>query len=343
MIYRVFGYSDKRRIKLFCLVTGTHIFVNTSLNDTEIGVILLLAALLVICGSLVLLVKILSGMLKGSVAKVIKKTINFDLGFPFSWVTGYLALLIGAGMTVIVQSSSVFTAILTPLVGVGVITIERMYPLTLGSNLGTTGTSVLAALASPPETFSVSLQTALIHLFFNLTGVVLWYPVPFLRNIPISVAKLLGNTTAKYRWFAVVYIFVVFLLAPGFVFLLSWLGWQYLAGIGGPIFVVILLVIIINVLQRKMPKILPVPLRTWAWLPRCMRSFGPMDNGMKRMLHAMPCCRNLSTDVSPPRRPVNLLDQQKETTFSKHQEKDPTNIKDEVVPGSVTLGKEMTE
>ena len=39
-------------------------------------------------------------------------------------------------MTILVQSSSVFTSALTPLVGLGVISIDRMYPLTLGSNIG---------------------------------------------------------------------------------------------------------------------------------------------------------------------------------------------------------------
>lgn len=54
-------------------------------------------------------------------------------------------------MTILVQSSSVFTSALTPLVGIGVLSIERMYPLTLGANVGTTFTSLLAALAAPPE------------------------------------------------------------------------------------------------------------------------------------------------------------------------------------------------
>lgn len=40
-----------------------------------------------------------------------------DFPFPFGWVTGYIAILVGAGMTFIVQSSSVFTSAITPLVG----------------------------------------------------------------------------------------------------------------------------------------------------------------------------------------------------------------------------------
>ncbi|PKU32113.1 sodium-dependent phosphate transport protein 2b [Limosa lapponica baueri] len=78
--------------------------------------------------------------------------------FPFTWLAGYLAMLAGAGMTFVVQSSSVFTSAITPLVGIGVISIERSYPLTLGANIGTTTTAILAALASPGSTLKYSLQ-----------------------------------------------------------------------------------------------------------------------------------------------------------------------------------------
>lgn len=40
-----------------------------------------------------------------------------DFPFPFTWLAGYLAMLAGAGMTFVVQSSSVFTSAITPLVG----------------------------------------------------------------------------------------------------------------------------------------------------------------------------------------------------------------------------------
>lgn len=42
--------------------------------------------------------------------------------------------------------------------GIGVITIERAYPLTLGANIGTTTTAIMAALASPGNTLRSSLQ-----------------------------------------------------------------------------------------------------------------------------------------------------------------------------------------
>jgi sodium-dependent phosphate cotransporter len=73
-------------------------------------------------------------------AMAIKKFVNADFPGRWKYFTGYLAILIGAAFTIVIQSSSVFTSALTPLVGLGVIDLERMYPLTLGSNIGTTFT-----------------------------------------------------------------------------------------------------------------------------------------------------------------------------------------------------------
>jgi hypothetical protein len=48
----------------------------------------------------------------------------------------YIAILLGAVITFVIQSSSVFTSTLTPLVGNGIFSIERAYVLTLGANIG---------------------------------------------------------------------------------------------------------------------------------------------------------------------------------------------------------------
>merc|ERR1712038_881140 len=154
----------------------------------------------------------LRSILEGSMANILKKFINADIPYV-PWITGYIAIIVGAIMTFIVQSSSVFSSTLTPLVGVGMITVERVYPLLLGSNIGTTTTALLAAMADgKPE----SLQIALCHLFFNLTGILIFYPIPFLRW-PLTLCKILGRTTARYRWFAIFYLLMMFFLLPGFI------------------------------------------------------------------------------------------------------------------------------
>jgi sodium-dependent phosphate cotransporter len=88
---------------------------------------------------------------------IIKKTLNADIPYV-PWITGYIAIFVGAVMTFIVQSSSVFTSALTPLVGLGVISLKRVYPLTLGANIGTTTTAILASLATTGDSFQPSMQ-----------------------------------------------------------------------------------------------------------------------------------------------------------------------------------------
>ncbi|XP_074129517.1 sodium-dependent phosphate transport protein 2B-like [Sminthopsis crassicaudata] len=265
-----------------------HALVDVGLSDLTIGLILLALSLLVLCTCLILIVKVLNSMLKGQIASVIKKTINTDFPFPFAWLTGYLAILVGAGITFLVQSSSVFTSAITPLVGIGVISLERAYPLTLGSNIGTTTTAILAALASPGSTLADSLQIALCHFFFNLSGLLLWYPVPFMR-LPIRLARGLGNITATYRWFAVFYLIICFFLAPVAVLGLSLAGWTVLVGVGAPFLFLLLVILVICVLQALCPQVLPDTLQTWDFLPLWMRSLKPWD-GLVSLLTCS-CCR----------------------------------------------------
>ena len=192
---------------------GESLFAMSDLKDSEAGAILLVCSLIIIFLALYGLVKLLNSMLKGSLAKVVKKFINADLPGKAAYFTGYIAILVGAGMTMILQSSSVFTSTLTPMVGVGVVTVERMYPLTLGANIGTTLTGILAALSQDGEHLENALHVALCHLFFNISGILIFYPIPFMR-FPIGLAKALGRTTAKHRWFAIMYLILLFVVIP---------------------------------------------------------------------------------------------------------------------------------
>nr|XP_044634237.1 sodium-dependent phosphate transport protein 2C isoform X9 [Equus asinus]XP_044634238.1 sodium-dependent phosphate transport protein 2C isoform X9 [Equus asinus] len=141
------------------LPPGHHLFAGTALTDLAVGFILLAASLLGLCSCLVLLVKLLNSVLRGRVAQAVRTVINADFPFPFGWLSGYLAILVGASLTFMLQSSSVFTAAIVPLMGVRVISLERAYPLFLGSNIGTTTTALLAALASPADMLLSAVQT----------------------------------------------------------------------------------------------------------------------------------------------------------------------------------------
>lgn len=133
------------------------------------------------------------------------------------------------------------------------------------------------------------LQIALVHFLFNITGIVLWYPIPFMR-IPIRLAKSLGNITASYRWFAAVYIILCFFVIPLLVFSLSLAGWQVLVGVGVPIVVILIVIIVINVLQKRKPGCLPAPLRSWDFLPLWAHSLEPWDKVVGVMTAKCCCC-----------------------------------------------------
>lgn len=265
-----------------------HLFAGTTLTDLAVGFILLAASLLVLCTCLVLIVKLLNSVLRGRIAQAVRVVINADFPFPFGWLSGYLAILVGAGLTFVLQSSSVFTAAIVPLLGVGVISLERVYPLLLGSNIGTTTTALLAALASPSNMLLSAIQVALIHFFFNLAGILLWYVVPVLR-LPIPLAKRFGDLTARYRWVAIAYLLLSFLLLPLAAFGLSLAGDTVLAAVGGPLVALVLLLVLVNVLQRRRPTWLPRPLRSWAWLPLWLHSLEPWDRLLSRCCPCRAC------------------------------------------------------
>lgn len=210
-------------------------------------------------------------------AVVIQRTINANIPYV-PWLTGYLAILVGASATFLMQSSSVFTSALTPLVGMGVISVNRMYPLCLGSNIGTTTTAILAALTASAQMIKYTMQIALCHFFFNITGILIFYPIPFMRW-PLPMCKRLGKITAEYRWFAFAYLLLAFILIPALVLGLSLAepNGYALIGVLVPIVIVTVVAAIINLMQNKWPKVLPESMRTWNWLPLWMHSLEPID------------------------------------------------------------------
>ena len=175
----------------------------SGMGDTAGGIVGLIFSLIIICATLFVLVKLLHTLVMGSAKKVIMRATNMN---------DYVALLIGLGITIIVQSSSVTTSTLTPLCGVGVLPVAKMLPMTLGANIGTTMTSMLAALAVMKKE---SLQIAFVHLFFNIIGILIWFPVPVMRQVPIKAACLLGFYASYWRLVPLIYILTMFVAVPG--------------------------------------------------------------------------------------------------------------------------------
>ena len=82
-----------------------------------------------------------------------------------------LAILMSASFTALVQSSSATTGVIIVLASQGFLTLEAGIALVFGANIGTCVTALLAAIGKPRE----AVRTALVHVSFNVAGVVLWF------------------------------------------------------------------------------------------------------------------------------------------------------------------------
>ena len=141
------------------------------------------------------------------VADRVEAAINRTLGAG----SGLVAIVLGMIITVAVQSSSITTSVLVPLAAAGVLSLENVYPVTLGANVGTTVTALLASLATGSP---AAVTVALVHTLFNITGIALFYPVRSLRALPIRLATGLARIGAERRTWAVTYVLAMFLVIP---------------------------------------------------------------------------------------------------------------------------------
>lgn len=123
----------------------------------------------------------------------------------------------GTAITVMVQSSSTTTSLVVPLAGAGILTTRQVFPFTMGANIGTCITAVLAATSVSGDNQVFALQIAIVHLMYNVLGVLAFSIVPWLKHTPINSARWLGNLAERNRGWAFAYIFAVFFVVPGLV------------------------------------------------------------------------------------------------------------------------------
>jgi len=168
---------------------------------------LMLLALLFMFGSLRYLVATLKSLVLSRVGSAFDQVIFKNAG---------RAMALGLLLTVLVQSSSITTSLAVPLAGAGILTLQQIYPYTLGANVGTTVTAILASLAVGEVS---ALTVAFAHLLFNLCGIFIIWPVPAIRRIPLRMAGWMSDLAVTARWIPVFYILVGFYLLPLFLIL----------------------------------------------------------------------------------------------------------------------------
>ncbi|UCD24678.1 MAG: Na/Pi symporter [Gemmatimonadota bacterium] len=174
-------------------------------SDRILAIALILVSCLLIFFALMMLVRVMRSAMQSRVESVVSKALERS---------ALLAMSVGVIVTVMVQSSSITTSLLVPLAGAGIITLAQAFPITIGANIGTTITALLAALAVTGENAQAGLIIALVHLGFNVSGTVLIYPWPRIRNIPLSAARWIADIAVRSRRWALVYVIVLFYGLP---------------------------------------------------------------------------------------------------------------------------------
>lgn len=118
----------------------------------------------------------------------------------------------GVTTTAAIRSSTITTSLVVPLVAQRIISLKKVVPFILGANVGTTITAFIAATLNSNSTSAISIAIA--HFLFNFIGVLIFYPIPILRNIPIALASRMGKLALRYRVAGLVYILLMFFLIP---------------------------------------------------------------------------------------------------------------------------------
>ena len=173
---------------------------------------------LVLLVSVVITFFMLWGIVKLLQSLVLKKLESFFDTYIFRNLA--MSFTVGLILTVMVQSSSITTSLIVPLAGAGVLRLQQIFPFTIGSNIGTTITGLLAALAAAgqpgidPKLVLAGSTVAFAHFLFNASGAVIFLPFRRIREIPVHVAEWLAEVCLKNRIIPIVFIVLVFYLIP---------------------------------------------------------------------------------------------------------------------------------
>ncbi len=171
--------------------------------ESAIGPLLLVMGMILIFSALWVITRQMKVVMSGRMENAINSILSRGAGVA--------ALVAGLVITVAVQSSSITTSLLVPLVAAGVLTLENAFPVTLGANVGTTVTALLASIAADSPD---ALVIALAHVTFNVLGLLIIYPWPRIRAIPLRLATATARAAVRRKTIVAAYVLGLFVLAP---------------------------------------------------------------------------------------------------------------------------------
>lgn len=165
----------------------------------------LLAALsfILLFSSILVFRKLISGLLLASSPQRFSRFFFKNAWKSFFW---------GTVTTAAIRSSTITISVVVPIVAQRIVSLRKAAPFILGANIGTTITAFIAAFFNANTSGAISIAIA--HFLFNFIGVLIFYPIPILRRIPLEIANWLGKLTLKYRLAVFVYILMIFFFIP---------------------------------------------------------------------------------------------------------------------------------
>jgi sodium-dependent phosphate cotransporter len=184
----------------------------STFGDTIGGIMLIALGIATIFVAITVMGKLMKSLMVGRAREILKNAIGRG---PIHGIAS------GSIVTILVQSSSTTTSLMVPLVGSGVLKVRDVYPFTLGANIGTCITALLAATAVSGEFAVFALQIALVHLVFNIMSTVFIFGIPFLRELPVKAADMISDMAVKNKAVVAGYLVAVFLVLPGTILSLT--------------------------------------------------------------------------------------------------------------------------
>ena len=163
--------------------------------------LLFLLAFVLLFVAIKLISQMVSRVLIGNSRQLLKEHIFQNPYQSFAW---------GGVLTAAVQSSSITTSLIVPLVAKGKVPLQKAFPFVMGANMGTTFTALIAALFAS----KAAIELAMVHFLFNLFGAILFLPYKPIRQAPGRIAATFGKLTLRHRIYGFIYVFLLFFMIP---------------------------------------------------------------------------------------------------------------------------------
>ncbi|HEY0741161.1 MAG TPA: Na/Pi symporter [Chryseosolibacter sp.] len=166
------------------------------------GIVLAVLSFVLLVISILIFRKLISDLLKAQSPETFSRFFFAGELKSFFW---------GVITTAAIRSSTITTSIVVPIVAKKIVKMRMAAPFIMGANMGTTITAFIAAMLNSNNS---AINIAIVHFLFNFTGVLLFFPIPALKELPIRLATALGKLTLRYRIAGFVFILLTFFIIP---------------------------------------------------------------------------------------------------------------------------------